>query len=89
MSKPSKHKQHKVVQNTTSSSTGEYKTATFAHLPIWQFTSPERIKLTLQNERLKCKQLEQELSKMRSAYTPIVYSTCIRTRQRIFPTLAT
>ena len=32
-----------------------------------KFTSPERIKLTLQNERLKCKQLEHELSKMRSA----------------------
>ena len=30
-------------------------------------TSPERIKLTLQNQRLKCKQLQQELSKMRSA----------------------
>ena len=32
-----------------------------------KFTSPKRIKLTLQNQRLKCKQLEQELSKMRSA----------------------
>ena len=32
-----------------------------------KFTSPNRIKLTLQNNRLKCKQLEQELSNMRSA----------------------
>ena len=31
-----------------------------------KFTSPERIKLTLQDHRLKCKQLEEELSKMRS-----------------------
>ena len=32
-----------------------------------KFTSPERIKLTLQDHRLKCKQLEQEVSKMRIA----------------------
>ena len=32
-----------------------------------KFTSPERIKLTLQDHRLKCKQLENELAKMRSA----------------------
>ena len=32
-----------------------------------KFTSPERIKLTLQDHRLKCKQLGEELSKMRSA----------------------
>ena len=35
-----------------------------AHLnaPV-KFTSPERIKLTLQGHRLKCKQLEKEVSK--------------------------
>ena len=32
-----------------------------------KFTSPERLKLTLQDHRLKCKQLENELSKMRVA----------------------
>ena len=32
-----------------------------------KFTSPERIKLTLQDHRLKCKQLGEELAKMRSA----------------------
>ncbi|XP_047135769.1 uncharacterized protein LOC124812779 [Hydra vulgaris] len=32
-----------------------------------KFISPNRIKLTLQNNRLKCKQLEQELLNMRSA----------------------
>ena len=32
-----------------------------------KFTSPERIKLTLQDHRLKCKQLEDELSKTRAA----------------------
>ena len=31
-----------------------------------KFTSPERIKLTLQNERLKCKQLETQISEMRA-----------------------
>ena len=32
-----------------------------------KFTSPERVKLTLQDHRLKCKQLEQELVNMRTA----------------------
>ena len=32
-----------------------------------KFTSPERLKLTIQDHRLKCKQLEAELSKMRLA----------------------
>ena len=32
-----------------------------------KFTSPERVKLTLQNERLKCKQLENQIAEMRFA----------------------
>ena len=56
----------------------EPKGADFVFLPVCRFQSaklnaaiifpsPEKIKLTLQNHRLNCKQLEQELSKMRSA----------------------
>lgn len=36
------------------------------HAPI-KFTSPQRVKLTLQDHRLECKQLKDELSKMREA----------------------
>ena len=39
-----------------------------AHLnaPV-KFTSPKRIKLTLQQKRLQCKQLEQQISAMKKA----------------------
>ena len=32
-----------------------------------KFTSPERVELTLQNERLKCKQLESQIAEMKPA----------------------
>ena len=34
---------------------------------LLKFTSPERIKLTLQNQRLKCKQLEQDIADMKTS----------------------
>ena len=32
-----------------------------------KFTSPDRIKLTLQHKRLECKQLEEQISNMKKA----------------------
>ena len=59
------------VENITFKSEVNFKKAVLTapaklNAPV-KFTSPDTIKLTLQQKRLECKQLEREISNMRKA----------------------